>query len=208
MDIAARIVSVVFHPLLMATYLVLILLIFFPIAVFPLSSSSFRGFLLLIFISTFVFPVLNIFFFKLFGSIQSLSMPTREERVIPFVFIAVLYGVITYLFYSKFRVGLADSIFKILIIINLLVIASSLITFFYKVSVHSLGMWGVIGILVPFNRMTENRELLYPTLVLIVIAGLVMSARLQLQAHKPREILVGGATGFAIGFLATILLYQ
>ena len=208
MDLAARIISVVFHPLLMATYLVLIFINFFPIAVFPLSTTSFRGFGLLIFISTFVFPVLNILFFKLFGSIQSLNMPTREERVIPFLFIAVLYGVITYLFYSKFRVGLSDSIFKILIIINMLVVASSLITFFYKVSVHSLGIWGLIGILLPFNRMTENMELLYPTLILIVVAGLVMSARLQLQAHRPREILVGAVSGFGIGFIATILLYQ
>ena len=192
----------------MATYLVLILFNFFPIAVFPLSTNSFRGFALLIFISTFVFPVLNILFFKLFGSIQSLSMPTREERVIPFLFIAVLYGVITYLFYSKFRVGLADSIFKMLVIINLLVITSSLITFFYKVSVHSLGIWGLVGILVPFNRMTENGELLYPTLGLIVIAGFVMSARLQLQAHRPREILVGALSGFGVGFLATVILYQ
>ncbi len=191
----------------MATYLVLILFGFFPIAVFPLSTNSFRGFALLIFISTFVFPVLNILFFKLFGSIQSLSMPTREERVIPFVFIAILYGVITYLFYSKFRVGFADSIFKLLVIINLLVIASALITFFYKVSVHSLGIWGLVGILIPFNRMTENAELLYPTLVLIVIAGLVMSARLQLQAHRPREILVGAVAGFSTSFIATVYLY-
>ncbi len=191
----------------MATYLVLILFGFFPIAVFPLSVNSFRGFALLIFISTFVFPVLNILFFKLFGSIQSLSMPTREERVIPFVFIAILYGVITYLFYSKFRVGFTDSIFKLLVIINLLVIASALITFFYKVSVHSLGIWGLVGILIPFNRMTENAELLYPTLALIVIAGLVMSARLQLQAHRPREILVGAVAGFSTSFIATIYLY-
>ena len=208
MSIAARFVSVIFHPLLMATYLVLILINFFPVAVFPLSANSFRGFGLLIFISTFVFPVLNILFFKLFGSIQSLSMPKREERVIPFLFIAILYGVITYLFYAKFRVGLEDSIFKILIIINLLVMAASLITFFYKVSVHSLGIWGLVGILLPFNRMTENGELLYPTLGVILISGLVMSARLQLQAHRPREILIGALTGFGIGFLATVLLYQ
>ncbi len=207
MDIVARIISILFHPLMMATYLVLILIVFFPIALFPLSANSFKGFLLLIFISTFVFPVLNILFFKLFGSIRSLAMPTREERVIPFVFIAILYGVITYLFYSKFRVGLADSVFKLLIIINLLVIASALITLFYKASVHSLGIWGLVGILISFNRLTENAELLYPILGLIVIAGLVMSARLQLQAHRPREILVGSVCGFTTGFLATIYLY-
>jgi membrane-associated phospholipid phosphatase len=40
------------------------------------------------------------------------------------------------------------------------------------------------------------------------MAGFVMSARLQLQAHRPREILVGAITGFGVGFIATILLYQ
>jgi membrane-associated phospholipid phosphatase len=34
-----------------------------------------------------------------------------------------------------------------------------------------------------------------------------MSARLQLNAHTPREILVGGVSGFIIGFVSMIVMF-
>lgn len=134
-------------------------------------------------------------------------MEQREERIIPFSFIAILYSVLTYLFYSRTRIGLNDNLLKFLIIIDALVIVATLVTIFYKVSVHSLAIWGLIGILLPLNKVSEDGALLYPTLVSIVVAGLVMTARLQLNAHTPREVMVGAMLGFAVSFVAMITLF-
>ena len=134
-------------------------------------------------------------------------MEQREERIIPFSFIAILYSVLTYLFYSRTRIGLNDNLLKFLIIIDALVIVATLVTIFYKVSVHSLAIWGLIGILLPLNKVSEDGALLYPTLVSIVVAGLVMTARLQLNSHTPREVMVGGMLGFAVSFGAMITLF-
>jgi membrane-associated phospholipid phosphatase len=86
-------------------------------------------------------------------------------------------------------------------------VVATLFTLFYKVSIHTLGVTGILGILLPLNKVAENNSLFIPTLVLIVIAGLVMSARLQLNSHTPREVLIGAVTGFAVGFFGMIILF-
>jgi membrane-associated phospholipid phosphatase len=203
----ARIISLLFHPLLMASYLLILLAIFLPSALYPVTIEQARAFILLLFILTFVIPVLNIAVFRVFGAIQSFNMETRAERVKPFFFMAFIYGFVSYIFYTKWRVTMDDSMLKLLVIIDCLVLVSAIITIFYKVSVHSMGMGGLLGILLPLNRTTDNNLLFLPTVIAIVVAGLVMSARLQLNSHTPREVLVGAVSGFVTAFFGMVFLF-
>lgn len=186
----------------MATYLCAILMATYPPALDPVRSEIFGGFLLLIFFVTFLLPAINIFIFKIFGTISSIMMVERHDRIIPFVFITLFYLMMTALFYWKFHLGFQDNVFRFLVIIDLLVIASTLITFFYKVSVHSIGICGLLGMLIPLNRVSEDHALFYPTLGVLIVAGIVMSARLHLNVHTLREVLIGGAVGFSVSLLA------
>jgi len=206
-NLLARIVSVLFHPLLLATYMFALFSLSFPAGLDPLKEDGYWNFVFLIFCVTFLLPALNIGIFKTFGSIKSLAMEDREERIIPFSFISILYGVLTYLFYSRTRIGLNDNLLKFLIIIDVLVVVATIVTIFYKVSVHSMAIWGLIGILLPLNKVSEDGGLLYPTLISIVVAGLVMTARLQLNTHTPREVMVGGMLGFAVSFASVITFF-
>jgi len=95
---------------------------------------------------------------------------------------------------------------RIMIIVAALVGIATVITFFYKISIHSLAWGGVVGILLSMNRMVEG-TLLIPTIVAIVLAGLVMSARLFLNAHTLREVLSGALTGFVAGLGGMMLLF-
>lgn len=207
MNLVARIVSILFHPLLMTTYLMGILMMTYPPALDPVRSEIFSGFLLLIFFVTFLLPAINIVIFKAFGTIPSVMMMERQDRIIPFVFITLFYLMMTILFYWKFHIGFQDSVFKFLLIVDLLIVAATLITFIYKISVHSIGMGGLLGILIPLNKVTEDHGLFYPTLALLVISGVVMSARLYLNVHTLREVMLGAATGFMISFVSMILFF-
>jgi membrane-associated phospholipid phosphatase len=206
-NILARIVSLVFHPLLMATYLFLLLSLTLPSALDPIQAGAHYGFILLIFLITFVLPAANVLAFRMMGSIKTLTMYDRRERLGPFFFISVLYLVVTYFFYSNYRIGLHDTVFKLIVIIDALVILSTLITIFYKVSVHTVGLWGLLGIILPLNKITENDQLLIPTILLILVAGVVMSSRLLLNAHKPREVMIGSLVGFSTGLLGILFLF-
>jgi membrane-associated phospholipid phosphatase len=110
-----------------------------------------------------------------------------------------------FLFYNK--LPLSSNFNKLMTIVAALVVCSTIITFFYKVSVHSLAACGMIGILLPLNKAIENNVLLWPTAIVLVIAGLIMSARLYLNAHTFNEVLTGALTGFTIGFAGTLLMF-
>jgi cation transport ATPase len=203
----ARFISVIFHPLLIPTYLFLLFAFAFPAGLDPIPPDSQNVFIILIFIVTFALPALNVAILKTFGSIRSYQMTTRQERVFPFILIAVIYVAITWLFYWKSRIGLNDNFMRIMIIMDLLVILATLITFFYKISIHSMAVWGVVGILIPLNKMTEVNALFFPALAVVVLAGFVMSSRLVLQVHSLKEVMWGAIAGLAGSVAGMMLLF-
>jgi membrane-associated phospholipid phosphatase len=204
---AARFISLVLHPLLMATYLFSLFAFVFPVGLEPLKGNMHWNIIFLIFTTTFALPALNVGLLKTMGRIQSLSMPGRKERILPFLFITALYIGFTYFLYVKTRVSIQDNLFRFLLIIDVLVVTATFATLFYKVSVHSLAWWGLVGILFPLNNLSEEGTLFLPSVVVLVLAGLVMSARLQLNAHTPREVMVGAILGLASGFISMSVLF-
>jgi hypothetical protein len=199
----AQLVSIIFHPLLFSTYLVVLLGYLFP-PMLLLPVAKLPMFAAVIFGLTFLLPVLNLWIFKQFNIISTLTLQKRKERTIPFVFISIIYVLIAAMF--VYRINLSINYTKLATITAALVVAASVITFFYKVSVHSLSVWGTIGIVLPLCK-PAGQSLVYATVALILVAGFSMSARLYLNAHTPREILVGSLTGFLIGFGGIVYLF-
>lgn len=203
MHLAARLVSYLFHPLLFLTYLVVLLGLLMPrFLLIPAAAIwRFAGFVALI---TFIFPAANIVLLKAFGTIRSLEMEKRKDRLLPFMMITVFYGVVCAMFYYKVSMNLNFN--KIMLIATALTAVATVMTFFFKISIHSLAMGGALGIIMPLNKAAEG-ALLYPVVLLIVLAGLVMSARLYLQVHTLREVGYGAALGFLVGFFGMIILF-
>jgi membrane-associated phospholipid phosphatase len=188
----------------MATYMVAIVGFYFPVML-SISPQNFRIILGIVFGFTFLLPVINIIMFRYFGTISSYTLHSRNERLVPFVAIAIIYVVMIFLFYNK--LPLSDSFNKLMTIATALVVFSALITFFYKASIHSLAACGLIGILLPMNKAIENNALLWPTALVIIIAGLIMSARLYLNAHTFNEVITGALAGFSIGFAGMLIMF-
>lgn len=208
MNNAARVISFLFHPLLLATYLFALFSLVFPIAFDPIKEDGTNRFIFLLFCVTFVLPVLMLSLLKTLGYLPNFAMPERQQRIIPFLLITVFYTAVTYVFYDRAEVSLNDNFLKFLIIINALVVVSTLATLFYKVSVHSLGIWGLIGILLPLNQISDAGTLFFPTIITILLAGIVMSSRLQLNVHKLSEVLGGAIIGFCTSFAIMHLLFR
>lgn len=186
----------------MTTYLFLLLTFYLPVVLQPAKPSLWI--ILLIFITTFALPAINFLLLRLTGSISDLTLPHRHQRILPFIFISAIYVFVTLMFYWKFPV---PNLLRLMMIVCAMVLFATITTFFYKISVHSLAIWGAIGMMFPMNKVSEEGTLLIPTAVVIIVAGLVMSSRLALNAHTPRELLVGSVTGFAIGFMGMVILF-
>ncbi len=204
MRAGAIFISVLFHPLLVTTYLIAVLGVFFP-SLFLMPPDRLRVIVMFIFCFTVILPAVNILMFKMFGTISTYTMASREERIIPFTAIALIYLVMTGMFF--FKLPVSSNLNLLLVIVSVMVVVGTLITFFYKVSVHALALWGCIGILFPMNKAMEQPALLWPTVIAVLVAGLVMSARLYLNAHTPRQVLFGSIAGFNIGFFGVLILF-
>ena len=168
-------------------------------------SSAILTFSGLVFVMTFVLPVVNLVMFRAFGTLPSLLMKTRQERLLPFILITIIYAVVTAMFFYK--VSAYVNFNRVMLIIMLLVFAGTAITFFQKISVHSIAICGAVGIMMPLNKVVENGALLVPTTAVLTLAGLVMTARLYLNAHTPREVMYGAVIGFLIGFFGMVFLF-
>src|SRR5690606_15766584 len=180
----------------MGTYLFALMVFLLPAALYPINAGSQLLFLTLFFIITVVIPVCLLSFLKVSGLIRSFQLESLQERIFPFLIILLLYGAFTYILTYQNKIGTDDNVFKFLLIVDCLVLAGTLITLFYKVSMHAIGMMGLAGILIPLNKESDNTLLLWITIGVVVLAGVVMSARLQLNAHTPRQVLVGALSGF------------
>jgi len=201
------VISVVFHPLFMPTYFFSLLALTLPNLLEPIVPELQVKFISFIFLVTAVLPFINVGVFKAFGTIRSVVMLNRRERLLPFVFISAIYIVMTYLFHLHARMNLNDNFLKFMVIIDLFVVVATVATFFFRVSVHAVAVWGLIGILVPLNKITEVNSIFYPTLGVIVLAGVIMAARLEAGAHTPREVMWGAVLGLAAGVVGMLLLF-
>ena len=94
-----------------------------------------------------------------------------------------------------------------MVVIDMLVVAATIATFFFKVSVHSVTVWGLIGILVPLNKITNVNAIFYPTIGVIVLAGFVMAARLYLNTHSSREVMWGAVLGLVTSVTGMLLMF-
>jgi hypothetical protein len=200
---AAKIISYVFHPLLLATYLILVIGKFFPAMLMMISFRNILLIALFVFAFTFLFPVLNLWLLRTLGTITSFQLESRQERKQPFVIIAIIYILVAYLFYIKQPFN--GNFNKLMTIVAALVVTAAVLTFFIKVSVHSLAMGGFVGILMPLIRFSP--ELLWPTAAIIVIGGLVISARLFLNAHTLKEVVIGCVAGVITGYGGLLVMF-
>lgn len=199
----ANIISVVFHPLLMTTLLVATLYLFAPTSILPINEDSILLILLMVLILTFILPLLSVGMLKLTKSISSIHLHNRKERVMPFFFIAVYYGLTTY-FFSE-RLVLGNALVVLLASITATIFLIAVISMFFKISAHTTGTAGVLGFFIAIHIRYLDSLLFWPIIAALILHGVVSSARLYLATHDPKEVHFGALLGFIINFGAAYI---
>ncbi len=215
----AHIISVVFHPLLMVTYMLILLMNINP---YLFGYNSIQGnfkLVLLVFASTFIIPLFGVLIMKQIGLIQSFQMKDKLERVGPYILTAIFYLWMFINLYNNPTIPRAFSTFLLGSVIGLFV--TFFINIFLKISAHTVGISGLItmvGItLFYFSYGTFGLSLgdfgvihisLTTLLItIILIGGIVGTARLILKAHTSQEIILGYMVGCMSQLLAFSLLF-
>lgn len=218
MHLIARIVSIVFHPLLMLTYMLLLMLVVNPYMFGYQRVVDGDALILMVFLSSVFIPLVAILVMKGLGWLSSFEMPQKQERIGPYIVSAVLY-LSLYLHLAKTKS------FPVLLLVCVLGTVIALFAGFFfnnfrKVSMHGTAVGGLLvmtGLLyarfstdwflmsVPFmgDYHIQTVSLLY---VVILIAGIVCTSRMLVGKHTAGEIYTGCIIGMVSMWVAYLAL--
>jgi len=155
----------------------------------------------MIFIATIAVPLVIIYLIYRLGMIRSFHMRSREERILPLLVVALFY----YLTYYLLKGLHLPQLFHMYMLgAALLIILLIAFTFFRKVSLHMAGLGGMTGLM---TGIAFHYELNTSWAVLgsILLSGLVGTARLNLNAHRPSDLYSGWLAGAIVMFLTAFL---
>jgi hypothetical protein len=192
----SKIISLFFHPLLMP--LLGVVFIFYSGSyVSYLPNDIKRIILLVVAANTLVLPLLMMPLFIQFGVVKSLAMESHKERILPLAFTLIPYILSVY-FLIKLPIPFVIAAF--MLGASLVLASCLIISYWWKISIHLVGIGGIVGFIIAFSIRLYTDVLPY-LLIAIFIAGLLASARLYSKAHKPSQVY----TGFILGFLIMLL---
>lgn len=97
----AQVLSVLFHPLLLPTYLFAVILYYMPSSMLTLPLQVRWVVLAMIFFTTCLIPGAAAVVMVRFGQLDSVEMRRREQRALPLLFTAICYAATTFLLYRE-----------------------------------------------------------------------------------------------------------
>jgi membrane-associated phospholipid phosphatase len=199
--VSAQIISYLFHPLFFPT-IGLYLLLHSGTYLDSMNDEAKNFLYIIIGFSTCFLPLLSLPIFIYRRLIKNIEMENRTERVLPLTFVVAFYFLGYYLLN---RLPLPQIITTYIASVTAIAAITLLITVWWKISFHTIGAGGLLGALLALSLKLETSLQMYIVIVLL-IAGLVSTARLMLNAHTPLQIFTGFVTGFSFAFLWMYLL--
>src|SRR5688572_26158565 len=209
MKTLAHFFSFVFHPLFILTYMVLVLLWTNPFSFGWRHVAEADTLLIIIIMTSITLPAIAILMMKLLGWIEDFRLETRHERIGPYIASGIMYLTL-YLHVTK-----ADTFPVSLRVVTLGALLALWTCFFInnfiKISMHAAGVGGLVT-LVALTKITFGYSqaqigipggvnvvvpLDYILYFVILIAGMVCTSRMILNAHNLKEVYLGFIVGVA-----------
>ena len=192
----SKLISFAFHPVLMPTYALLLLFQFTPLFSGFMSNEQKTQILKLTFIFTFLLPFFSVIILKKLKVVSSYYMENQEERRWPLLFALGWF----YLLLRLLETFHAHYIIVTLMLgAMLILLISVIISNFWKISLHMLGIGGVLGAFLVIHILFGGNIFLIITL--LFCAGFIGFARVNENAHSLKQVYLGFVVGVGAEFL-------
>jgi hypothetical protein len=197
----AKFLSYLLHPLFMPLFGMIMLYFsdrlngFNPYATEEVAHANLLMFAHIT-VFTLIIPLGFAYYLKKVGKISSLEMEKREDRQLPFLITAISY-MIGFIMIQR-EIGSVINPFLIWILAGaeIGIVVTLIISMFWKISIHMIGIGGIVGINILMMKMNMQWDnYFYASLIL---AGLLGYARLKLEAHTFPQV----AVGFLVGIMS------
>jgi membrane-associated phospholipid phosphatase len=195
MKVFQKAISYIFHPIFVPIAGTLAYFIITP-KYSPLELQS--GNILPIFILTVIIPIIAYLILKNLGLVNSIFIPSLQERKYP-LFIQI--GLLFLILYKVIPNNYIPELYFYFVGLLSATLASLLLLYFrLKSSMHLMGLGSLMMFLIVLSIHFEVNITLAISL-LIFFTGLTATSRLYLKAHSRSELFVG----FCIGMITQLL---
>ena len=197
----APVVSILFHPMLMPT-LGLLVLLNSGTYISLLDPAAKRAILFVMALGTLLFPLMMMPILYYRNLITSIQNGSREERLISQVIILILY-IITFVYFVRLPLSRVIHSYVLATAITLSVVI--LLGIWFKISLHTAALGGVAGLIIALIFLYET-PLQGMLMIAVLAGGVTASSRLALGVCRSAEVYSGYLVGFGV-VLITLLLY-
>ena len=211
MTLLSKVISVVFQPLFLPIYAFLLYVTIDHHSTFLIRSEQasiqFNYILSIQILLAVIIPIGSLYVMYRSNIITSMSLPDRKERI-PVLIITLFYYLLTYYFLRKIHVTNLDFLGAFMSFLTggiILTALSLMITFFWKISIHAIGISGLAGAFLGFSELLfpiqNGGEITIINILLLILVGVVCSARIHLKAHSFLQIIGGITLGFVVEYI-------
>ena len=190
------IISIIFHPLIYAvlgSFVVLYMLPYYR----EFNISYTYQFLRFTFLLTYILPLIVAPLYYIILKLTKQVASSHHQRLFLLISTTIIY-VFSYRIISKIGFFVIVSFYILLCCILMLV--SFGITYFWKISLHMIGIGGFTGFILGLCIAHHySVTILLPFCFLI--AGIVGTARLYLNSHTSSQIYIG----YGVGFITSVI---
>ena len=197
----APVISILFHPLIMPS-LGLLLLLNSGTYISLLDPAAKRAILFVMALGTLLFPLMMIpilYYRKLMTSLHDSS---REERLISQIIILILY-IITFVYFVRLPLSrvIHGYVLGVVLTFGLVIV----LNFWFKISLHTTALGGIVGLILALILLYETP--LQGVLMLAILAGgITGSSRLVLGNEQSAGVYSGYFVGMVV-VLITLLVF-
>jgi hypothetical protein len=197
--IPAKLVSYIFHPLFIPTYIFFWLSLRFPFHFPGITPFNLFTRKINVFWTTAFFPAFSVFLLWRLKFINSIFLKTQKERIIPYIITMIFYWWMWYLSRSFTDQPTVLKFFYFGIFLS--TVAGLIFNNFFKISMHAMGI-GAAFVCVLVTCITYHTYLGFDICVMTLITGAVCSSRLLLNDHFPGDVYMGLFVGIICQFIA------
>lgn len=192
----ANFISWLLHPIFIPTYTFILFFLTHSYLSYLITTEGKLLIIGVVFVCTAFLPAFFLAVAFKGRMIKQITMETREDRVFPYIIISLFYYLAYYLLRRLQLPAMFDVLYILILGANMLIVATLIINFWWKISAHLVAIGGITGAFISISYLL-HLPIPWVIVSLFFIAGFIGFARLQLKSHNIAQIGLGYILGVA-----------
>lgn len=208
-------ISIIFHPIfipMMAFFLYLQIQHYSVFTMLKLTEENFWVVFSAIGLFSFLLPLIAMNGMITVGIVSDWELKNHRERVPVLLFTALFLGCLYYIFHYfevvNQDIQIFQSFFSVLMSGIVLTLLAAGISFFWKISMHAIGISGLAGCFVGLTALLDPllnpQEMVMYNSIALGMVGIIGFSRLYEKAHNLPQVIGGTILGFGVSFVIVI----